>query len=223
LALLDDDEKNTVHTVDGTAGNPDIAVINEPGVYALAFKSRKSEAKLFKRWLTHDVLPSIRKHGAYLTDAALEKVIQDPSFMIAMITRLNNERDQRLQAEAKVQALAPKAELYEILADENGWYTTQEVAKKLAIKDMGPNNLYQFLLSHHLVFRADEEHASGYRPVQSHINSGHMRLGSKTYVQNGITFYSFRTLFSLKGIDYLYKVLTKAGYRSMYSPASSAA
>ena len=66
VALLDDDEKRHVHTVDGTPGNPVKTVINEPGLYALVIRSRKPEAKAFKRWITHTVLPEIRRTGAFL-------------------------------------------------------------------------------------------------------------------------------------------------------------
>ena len=60
---LDDDEKNTLHLTQGTSGNPNATIINEPGLYSLVLGSRKPEAKAFKHWITHDVIPSIRKHG----------------------------------------------------------------------------------------------------------------------------------------------------------------
>lgn len=65
LSRLDDDEKNTVILNDGTAGNPEKSIVNEYGLYSLVLSSRKPEAKEFKRWITHDVLPSLRKYGTY--------------------------------------------------------------------------------------------------------------------------------------------------------------
>ena len=68
LRALDDDERNTLRITEGTSpkgGNPNMNVINEAGLYKLTFKSRKSEAKSFTRWVTHEVLPSIRKTGSY--------------------------------------------------------------------------------------------------------------------------------------------------------------
>lgn len=65
VARLDDDEKNTVVLTDGNRGNPNVTVVSEPGLYALVLSSRKPEAKEFKRWITHDVIPSIRKSGGY--------------------------------------------------------------------------------------------------------------------------------------------------------------
>lgn len=66
ISRLDDDEKNTVVLTDGNRGNPNTTIINEPGLYTLVLGSRKPEAKAFKRWITHDVIPSLRKNGAYI-------------------------------------------------------------------------------------------------------------------------------------------------------------
>lgn len=66
LALLDTDERS-VHTVDTPGGNQEMATVSEAGLYSLILRSRKPEAKEFKRWVTHEVLPAIRRHGGYLT------------------------------------------------------------------------------------------------------------------------------------------------------------
>ena len=63
---LDPDEKNTLVLNEGIPGNPNVTVVNEPGLYTLVLGSRKAEARRFKRWITHEVIPSIRKHGAYM-------------------------------------------------------------------------------------------------------------------------------------------------------------
>ena len=80
LTRLDDDEKNTVILNDGIPGNPNMTIINEAGLYALVLSSRKPEAKTFKRWVTHEVLPAIRQHGAYMTEATLERALNEPDF-----------------------------------------------------------------------------------------------------------------------------------------------
>ena len=68
---LDDDEKNTISLTDGNRGNPNAAIVSEPGLYSLVLVSRKPDAKKFKRWIAHTVLPSIRKHGVYATPEAV--------------------------------------------------------------------------------------------------------------------------------------------------------
>lgn len=75
VARLDDDEKGVIST-DTLGGKQEITIINEPGLYTLVLGSRKPEAKAFKRWITHEVLPSIRKTGAYATDARLLEAAQ---------------------------------------------------------------------------------------------------------------------------------------------------
>jgi hypothetical protein len=65
ISCLDDDERNTVTSNDGIRGNPNFTVVNESGLYSLIFKSRKPEAKRFKKWVTSEVLPTIRKTGTY--------------------------------------------------------------------------------------------------------------------------------------------------------------
>ena len=69
LTRLDDDEKNTLILNEGNRGNPNVNVVNEPGLYRLIFASRKPEAKKFQRWIYHEVLPSIRKSGSYSLNA----------------------------------------------------------------------------------------------------------------------------------------------------------
>lgn len=79
VSRLDDDEKNTVGITDGNRGNPNLNIVNESGVYSLIFTSRKPEAKAFKRWVTHDVLPTLRKQGYYstMTDEVLLDVLAE--------------------------------------------------------------------------------------------------------------------------------------------------
>lgn len=72
ISSLDEDEKNTVRISDGNRGNPTLNVINEPGLYALVFRSNKPEAKVFSRWVRHEVLPKIRKTGSYKLSMSTE-------------------------------------------------------------------------------------------------------------------------------------------------------
>lgn len=66
-------------------------IISEAGLYGIVLKSRKPEAKEFKRWVTHEVLPSIRKHGAYMTQQTLDKALTSPDFLIQLATKLKEE------------------------------------------------------------------------------------------------------------------------------------
>lgn len=92
LVRLDNDEKNTVSLIDGKRGNPNVAIVSESGLYALVLGSRKPEAKAFKRWITHEVIPSIRKNGAYMTAQTIESIMTDPVNFLKLVEALAVEK-----------------------------------------------------------------------------------------------------------------------------------
>ena len=98
---LDEDEKDTLRLTQGTSGNPNVTIVNEPGLYVLVLGSRKPEAKAFKRWITHEVIPAIRKTGAY----GLTLPQDYPSALRALAD--SYERENALQEQNA--ALLPKA------------------------------------------------------------------------------------------------------------------
>jgi anti-repressor protein len=120
---LDEDEKG-VSKVYTLGGEQKMTVINEPGLYSLVLTSNKSEAKQFKRWITHEVLPSIRKHGAYMTPETIEKALTDPDTIIKLATILKEERQKRLEAE----------QTNAVLMHVNKTYTATEIAKEIGFK-----------------------------------------------------------------------------------------
>ena len=101
LQRLDEDEKGTT-SISTLGGEQEVSIINEPGLYALVLGSRKPEAKAFKRWITHEVIPAIRKNGAYITPEAAYKMLSDPQNLIQLLTTLSekNEDVKRLTAES---------------------------------------------------------------------------------------------------------------------------
>jgi len=104
LRYLDDDEKGLFSKQ--TPGGPQsVSIISESGLYSLILRSRKPEAKPFRRWVTHDILPSIAKHGAYMTPAKVEELLADPDTLIHLLTDLKAERQQRALAVTKALAL----------------------------------------------------------------------------------------------------------------------
>lgn len=98
--------------------------INESGVYALVFGSKLESAKRFKRWVTFEVLPDIRKHRMYATDNVIDQILNNPDFGIALLTTLKEEREARREAERK----------NAILMHVNKTYTMTEIAKELNFK-----------------------------------------------------------------------------------------
>lgn len=99
---VDAEDKNTVVNPDGNRGNPNMTIINESGLYSLVLSSKLPGAKKFKRWVTIEVLPSIRKHGTYMTSDTIDKMINSPEFGIKLLTALKDEQDKRKSLEAEL-------------------------------------------------------------------------------------------------------------------------
>lgn len=113
-------EDKGVTKCDTLGGSQELTTINESGLYSLIFGSKMESAAKFKRWVTSDVLPSIRKHGMYATD----ELINNPDLLIAAATKIKEERAARLEAE----------KLRDKLIHQNKLYTTSEIAKELGLK-----------------------------------------------------------------------------------------
>lgn len=99
-------------------------IINESGLYSLILSSRLPNAKQFKKWVTSEILPSIRKHGAYMTDDILERTLSDPDFMINLLTNLKEEKEKRRLAEERTNKLIHNSRTY----------TATEISKELGFK-----------------------------------------------------------------------------------------
>ncbi len=117
-----DDEDKGVAKCDTLGGIQDLTIINESGLYSLVLSSKLPSAKKFKRWVTNEVLPSIRKHGAYMTEQTLERALTSPDFLIELATQLKAEQEQRKRLETTVAVqeqqiaeLQPKASYYDVV------------------------------------------------------------------------------------------------------------
>lgn len=151
LKRLDDDEKMTLGSTEGHSGKRGGAqstnIVNEPGLYALVLGSRKPEARQFKRWITHEVIPSIRKHGAYMTPETLERTLTDPDFIIELATRLKVEQEARAALEAEKQVNAPKVLFADSVETSNQSILVGQLAKQLRQNgvDIGQQRLFKRL------------------------------------------------------------------------------
>lgn len=135
ISRLDDDEKNTVSLTEGIPGNPNKTIVNEPGLYALVLSSRKPEAKAFKRWITHEVIPSIRKHGGYIAGQEAMSPEELMAKALLMAQKTIADRDARISAlQVEVAVAQPKAAYFDELVDRNLLTGIRETAKELGIK-----------------------------------------------------------------------------------------
>ena len=143
------DEEDKLKYQISTAGQMrEQILINESGVYALVFSSKLPTAKKFKRWVTSEVLPSIRKHGAYMTKPTIEQIITSPDFLIKLATELKNEKEARQEAEAKVKAQKPKVLFSDTVAGSSTSILIGELAKMIKQTgkvDIGQKRLFAWL------------------------------------------------------------------------------
>ena len=146
LKRLDDDERARFNL--GRQGETN--VVNEAGLYVLVLGSRKAEAHEFKRWVTHEVLPTIRKHGAYMSEKTIEQALTSPDFLIKLATQLKNEKEARAKAEAQVEADKPKVLFADCVQGSETSILVGEMAKILRTNgvEIGQNSLFKWLRDH---------------------------------------------------------------------------
>jgi anti-repressor protein len=160
VRLLDDDERG-VHTMHTLGGPQQVLVVNEPGLYSLILRSRKPEAKAFKRWVTHEVLPQIRRTGTYSAPPANTTApvpdLSTPEGVLAMAEQFTATARQLVAATAKVAELAPAAESWNTLATAQGDFLVADAAKILSrdpVIKLGQQRLFTLLNELGWIYRA---------------------------------------------------------------------
>lgn len=146
-------------------------IISEPGLYKLIMRSRKPEAKEFQRWVTHEVLPSIRKHGAYMTQQTLDKALTSPDFLIQLATKLKEEQE-------KVKELEPKAKALDDFTNIPDALLVRDAAKLLSNDSniqIGEHELRQWLVDNGWIYRQPNQ---SWCAASSRVRKGHMVMVS---------------------------------------------
>lgn len=155
-------------------------IINESGVYSLVFSSKLPKAKEFKRWVTSEVLPSIRKHGAYMTPDVLSQAISDPDFMIGLFAELKAEQKKRQQLETKVAADKPKVLFADAVETAQTSILIGDLAKLLKQNgvDMGQKRLFAWLRDNGYLMKGNT--ASRNMPTQKSMELGLFEVKERT-------------------------------------------
>ena len=142
---VDEEDKtvNDLFTVNGTKG----VLINESGLYSLILSSKLPKAKEFKHWVTSEILPTIRRHGAYMTADTIDKVLQDPDFGIRLLSELKSEREERHRLEAEAEKNQPKVLFADSVSASHTSILIGELAKLLKQNgvDTGQKRLFEWL------------------------------------------------------------------------------
>lgn len=144
---LNKDGVITNEVMDSLGRKQQATFINEPNFYKVVFQSRKPQAEAFTEYVANEVLPSIRKHGAYLTDEKIEEVLMDPDTIIKLATQLKEEREQRKALEQLVEEDKPKVLFAEAVESSDDVILVKEMATILTQRgfDIGQNQLFQYL------------------------------------------------------------------------------
>lgn len=200
-ARLDDDEKG-VSLIDTLGGIQNLTIVNESGLYSLILGSRKPEAKEFKRWVTHDVLPSIRKNGAYI--AGQDELSQEELFAKAIIAaqKVIEEREKRIVGlTTQVAELLPKASYCDTVLKARNPITVTQIAKDYGMSAVRFNKLLKDLK---IQYRSGD----CWVLCQKYANNGYTKTSTISLDDQSAVIHTYWTQ---KGRLFLYDVLKKNG------------
>ncbi|NKC42918.1 phage repressor protein/antirepressor Ant [Lactobacillus mulieris] len=149
----------------------DKILINESGLYSLIMASQLPTAKKFKRWVTHEVLPTIRKHGAYMTEQKIEEALLNPDTLITLAKQLKAEKEQRLLAQKQVEEMTPKAVFHDAVANAENTMLVRDVAHFLRQNgvDIGGTRFFVWLRLNGFLTKNNQ-------PTQLSLERGYFRV-----------------------------------------------
>ena len=173
---VDKDDSLKQGLIDNLGRNQDTIFINESGLYSLILSSKLPNAKKFKHWVTVEVLPSIRKHGAYMTSETIEKALTSPDFLIQLATQLKEEKIAREKAEQKIIEQEPFVNFANKVSDSSNLIDMGKMAKLLKDEhiNIGRNRLFKWLREEGILM-------SNNIPYQRYINGGYFKVIESVY------------------------------------------
>ena len=219
ISRLDDDEKNTIILTEGIPGNPNKTIVNEPGLYSLVLSSRKPEAKAFKRWITHEVIPDIRQYGMYATNDFLDKALGNPDNWIRMLTEYSavkkeNETLKLKTVEQKeviesqnnqITLMKPKATYYDLVLQTKNAVNITTIAKDYGLSAVTLNKkLHDYGVQY--------KQGGTWILYQQHADKGYTKTKTGVYTNKaGEEYASVHTRWTQKGRMFIYEVLKEHG------------
>lgn len=214
---LDDDEKG-LRLVETPGGQQQITVITEAGMYSAIFCSKIYGAKRFKRWVTHDVLPAIRRDGGYMVARDVETPKETMARALLIAQETVDRKDSTIAAQQDtIRELAPKAAFYDAMGDSDGKMSVADFSKALkqAGIHMGKNRLFTWFRDNGFMGKRGVHRN---RPTQKTIEQGLFYLHDNTFVDHdGKVFTSFTPMITPKGATFFFKRITHQ--RQMRLPA----
>ena len=186
-------------------------LINESGVYALVFNSKLPKAKEFKKWVTHDVLPSIRKHGAYMTPQKIEEVLLNPDTIIKLATDLKAEREHRMALETKIEQDKPKTIFADAVSSSKTSILIGDMAKLLRQNgiEIGQKRLFDWLRNNGYLIK--RKGSDWNMPTQRSVEMGLFEIKESTHLDgNGCNITTKTSKVTGKGQVYFINKFLKA-------------
>jgi len=185
-------------------------LIPEGDIYRLIVKAAdqsknpdiKEKAERFEKWIFDEVIPSIRKHGAYLTPEKIEEVLLNPDAIIKLAMQLKEERQKRLEAEKTIQIMKPKAEFFDAVAGSKDAIDMNRAAKLIYEETrLGRNKLFKLLRDKGILMKDNI-------PYQEYIDKGYFRTIEQKYTKpDGTTHIYIKTLVYQKGLEFIRKIV----------------
>lgn len=197
--------------IEDAGQNREMTIINESGLYSLILSSKLPTAKQFKRWVTSEVLPNIRKHGTHMTPETIEKVLADPDTIIQIATQLKEERAKRMQAEVVIEQQKPQVLFAKAVETSETSILVGQLAKLLTQNgiSIGQNRLFAWLRDNGYLGKKGAHYNE---PTQYAVERGWFEVVERT-MQNpdGSVRITRTTKVTGKGqVYFINKLLTKA-------------
>lgn len=210
---LDDDEKG-VRSMHTPGGAQEMTFVTEAGFYSLALASKKPEARAFKRWVTHEVLPAIRRDGGYMVARAGETPEETMARAVLIAQRTIERQDATIERQrAAIRELAPKAAFFDAVGDADGKMSVADFSKALRQSGirMGQNRLFRWFRDNGYMGKRGVHRN---RPTQRTIDQGLFYLHDTTFVRgDGKVFNSFTPMITAKGATAFFRRIS--GQRQM--------
>ena len=168
--------KKVFHPHANGIGGVNMVFITEKDVYRLIMRSNLPDAEKFQDWVCDDVLPSIRKHGAYMTQSVIERTLQDPDYLIQLATTLKEEKQKRIEAENKATKLQPLADFTKRAFTSDTLVSISQAAKILKLP-FGRNTLFRKLRESGIFFKNKNE------PKQKYCDADYFRVVERSPIE----------------------------------------
>lgn len=204
-----DDEDKGVTKSDTLGGNQNTTIINESGLYSLILKSKKPEAKQFKRWVTSEVLPTIRKHGAYMTDHKAQDVLHGNGLADLLIQageQIKSLEFDKQQLQIELEEVKEKTTYLDLILESPDDILTTQIAQDYGYSAVAFNRILHEL-------RIQRKVNKQWVLYSKYMGKGYIGSRTSDFVDsNGVARTSITTTWKQKGRKFLYEVLKKNGY-----------